>query len=178
MEGSIVGIIGDRGAGKTLLLTSMLYHDWKAGKKIITNYKLQFGSTQRITYASFGEIAQLPEWIADAVIGMDELGEGADSREFFKKRNQNIGKLAMQIRKRRSTVVYTVQNFNYIDKRLRQQTDYLLVCYKHPDPNKVGARVTIVDPKTYQPIKKFDFDGNDFTELYDTYEIVTAEEDE
>ena len=75
----VVGIIGNRGAGKTCLLTSLLYIDSQLGNKIICNYSVKFPAT----YMTFSQVADLPESLKGATLGFDELGIGADSREFF-----------------------------------------------------------------------------------------------
>lgn len=168
----VVGIIGDRGAGKTCLLTSLLYIDYKLGNKIICNYGVKFPAT----YMSFSKVAELPESLMRATLGFDELGIGADSRQFFSKRNSSIGKLITQIRKRKCLLYYTVQRLNLIDKRIRQQTDNFILMEKTPKTGRFMMRM--INAATGELEYKSLFDGRNFFELYDTNEIIELEGDE
>lgn len=129
-----VGIVGDRGSGKTNILTAFLYDYAMAGIPVIANYNLNFDS---ITM-SFDDIRKIiqndPTKLSDIVIGLDELGRGADSYEFFKKDVQDITLLIQQIRKLHSKVIYSVQRFRTIAKRLRTQTDGFIMM-NDPDKN-------------------------------------------
>lgn len=114
-----IGIIGDRGSGKTNLMTKYLYDFSQEGYNVIANYSLHF----RAKFMTFTEIRAMPEEIEDCIIGMDELGIGADSYDFFAKDVKEITNLIAQIRKLHCRVYYTVQRFNMIARRLRLQTD-------------------------------------------------------
>lgn len=168
----VVGIIGNRGAGKTCLMTDLLYKDYKAGRKVIANYHLKFP----VVYMSFEKVATLPEELQDATLGFDELGIGADSRAFFSKRNSKISKLVTQIRKRKCLLYYTVQRFNLIDKRIREQTDYfILMEAKKAKGVFIGY---VLDGGTGDNIRRFVFYGHKAFGLYDTNEIIDFEEEE
>lgn len=169
----VIGIIGDRGAGKTCLMTGLLYIDYELGNKIICNYTVKFPAT----YMPFSKVAELPESLAGATLGFDELGIGADSRQFFAKRNNNIGKLITQIRKRKCLLYYTVQRLNLIDKRVRQQTDYFILMEKTPIAGKFVLR--LVNGNSGELEAKTEYDGAQFFNMYDTNEIIEFEgEDE
>lgn len=114
-----IGIIGERGSGKTNIMTKYLHDAMRDGDKVISNYSLKF--KHRIM--SFEELRQLGPEIQDCVIGMDELGVGADSYDFFSKESRKITSLIAQIRKRHCRVYYTVQRFSMVARRLRLQTD-------------------------------------------------------
>lgn len=168
----LIGIIGDRGAGKTCLMTALLYIDYANGHKIVANYHLNFPSK----YMTFEQVADLPPNIKNATLGFDELGIGADSREFFKKRNSGIGKLITQIRKRNCLLYYTVQRLNLIDKRVRQQTDKFILMEKTSTPGISILR--LLEGWNAEMIAKTTFDGRRFFDMYDTNEIIdTYEED-
>ncbi len=168
----VIGIIGNRGSGKTCLMTSLLYIDYNLQHKIIANYHLKFPCI----YMSFPQIAELPEEMTGATLGFDELGIGADSRQFFSKRNNNIGKLITQIRKRKCLLYYTVQRLNLIDKRIRQQTDRYILMEASPNPGRFIMRM--IDANNGDLIYKSVFDGRQFFQLYDTNEIIDLEEED
>ncbi len=167
----VVGIIGNRGAGKTCLLTSLLYIDSQLGNKVICNYSVKFPAT----YMTFSQVADLPESLKGATLGFDELGIGADSREFFSKRNSKIAKLITQIRKRKCLMYYTVQRLNLIDKRVRQQTDKYILMEKTPVNGIFILR--LLEGWNLEMTAKSTFDGRKFFDMYDTNEIIELEED-
>lgn len=166
----LIGIVGDRGAGKTCLMTALLYIDYANGHKIVANYHLNFP----FKYMSFQKVAELPPDIKNATLGFDELGIGADSREFFKKRNSGIGKLITQIRKRNCLMYYTVQRLNLIDKRIRQQTDKYILLEK--TANHGISVLRLLEGWNTEMLAKTTFDGRRFFDMYDTNEIIEAEE--
>lgn len=120
---SIYAIIGDRGAGKTALMTHLLFQDSEAGIPVVSNYRLYFHHT----YMSLKEIAELPESIQDSTIGIDEFQIGADSRSAMSKANMQLTKFVTQLRKRNCVLYFTTQRFNLIDKRIRDQVDYTMM---------------------------------------------------
>lgn len=161
----VIGIMGDRGTGKTCFLTCLLHTDYEEGRKIISNYRLEFP----VINMSFEQVTGLPEELQNATLGFDELGIGADSREFFSKTNKKLAKLITQIRKRNCILFYTVQRLNLIDKRLRQQTDYFFLIEK--------TRITghfLIHVMDYggDIVNKMVFDGRPYFDLYDTNEII------
>ena len=150
-------------------MTALLYLDYSLGHKIICNYKVNFDAK----YMSFEKVATLPKELEGATLGFDELGIGADSRNFFSKRNNNLGKLIMQLRKRKCLMYYTVQRLNLIDKRIRQQTDQLILMEKTPQKGKFLLRV--IESNTSLLISKSIFNGDKIWDLYDTNEIIELE---
>lgn len=120
-----VGIIGDQGSGKTAYLTAEGRDAYYKGHKIISNYKLA-----DIDYAlmPFTEIAKLGTKIYNSVILMDELGRGADSYDFFDTNPRKISLLVQELRKRGCILLYTVQRFHWIARRLRDITEGFVLC--------------------------------------------------
>ncbi len=172
-----VGIIGDRGSGKTNLMTKLLNLHYVAGENIIANYTLNFPSN----LMSFTEIAKLGPEIQDSYIGLDELSEGADSYQFFEKNVKRVYRLINQIRKRECRVYYTDQRLNKIAKRLRQQTDGFILM-KDLDKGKIGHSFDTCDSlfectflnDMLVVVKTSLFDGRDSQHLYNSKEIVTG----
>lgn len=109
-------------------------------------------------------------------MGFDELGVGADSREFFRKRNNDIGKLITQIRKRQCLFYYTVQRLNLVDKRIRQQTDKFILMEKTKEEGKFILRM--VDGSDHGLLFKTIFNGKPFFNMYDTNEIIELDDKE
>lgn len=166
---SIIAIMGDRGAGKTCFLTHLLTEDYESGRKIISNYHLNFDHE----YMTLNQISELPESIKDATVAIDELHIGADSRRALSNSNMGITKLATQLRKRGCVLYYTTQRFNLIDKRLRDQTDLVVAIEPGKVPNTFDA--TIMDRWTGETMGRKLLHGPDCWDLYDTNEIIDVE---
>ncbi|MBW8035459.1 MAG: hypothetical protein FVQ79_07465 [Planctomycetes bacterium] len=172
-----VGIIGDRGSGKTNLMTKLLYLHHLSGENIIANYTLHFPAN----LMSFTEVAKLGPEIQSAYIGLDELSEGADSYEFFEKNVRRVTRLISQIRKRECRVYYTDQRLNKIAKRLRQQTDGFILM-RDLDKGKAGHNFDNCESvfectfltDTLAVVKTVLFNGKDSQHLYNSKEIITG----
>jgi len=163
--------MGDRGAGKTCLLTFLLKLDYDRSRKIISNYHLQFD----FNYMTLTDISELPDEVQNATIGLDELQVGADSRRALSKANLGITKLATQLRKRVCILYYTTQRFNLVDKRMRDQTDYIITSEA---TGKEGIfKIKIMDRGTGDILKEKIFDGKPVFDLYDSWEIVDKGEE-
>lgn len=179
-----IGIIGDRGSGKTNLMTKYLYDFSLEGYDIVANYPVKF----KARYMPFSEIRKMPEEIEDTIIGMDELGIGADSYDFFSKDVKMITDLIAQIRKLHCRVYYTVQRFNMIARRLRLQTDGFIfmedldrmnmilpdgkVARTHREVCKGMFRAQFVDSEM-RPTRSVIFDGKPYWSKYNTDQRVT-----
>lgn len=180
------GIIGNPGSGKTTFMTAVLHSDHLEGEKIVANYALKFP----FTIMRFDEMAEMPANIKGATVGMDELGKGADSYQFFSGRATKLATLVSQSRKFHCTMYFTVQRFGLIAARLRALTDrfYLMQdlderiphckCTKLPctcgaDSYKCAMyfRVTTCD-ENERPIAHQLFNGNPYKSLFNTDEVI------
>lgn len=164
------------GSGKTNFMTAILKINLDSGREVAANYFVRF--KYRLT--SFEELAQLPEDIVDLDIGIDELGTGADSYEFFSNTPKKLGLLVTQLRKRHCRVWYTVQRFSFITKRLRIMTDGFILCEdldkseNHLAPGfdcNSLFKLTFYN-RDFKMVNSEIFDGRPYRDLYDTDEIV------
>ncbi len=178
-----VGVIGDQGSGKTNYVCSQLYQAHLAGRPIVANFTLEFP----FDLLPFNGLAALPETLQNAVIGMDELGRGADSYEFLEGQSKALGRLVTQLRKRNCIAYYTVQRFGLVAKRLRQQTSIFVLMHDldahipHGDPNQPETAENyhcegLFHIEFYTPelilLQKGTFDGRGTRHLYNTAEII------
>jgi hypothetical protein len=113
-------ITGYIGSGKTLLMTFLLNAYQKAGKKIISNYYLDFPHQS----ISFEQIQKMQ--LSNCVLGLDELTVWLDSRLSMTKQNRIISYFVLQTRKRDVDLLATTQDFGMLDLRLRRQTNYII----------------------------------------------------
>lgn len=175
MQYPIICVLGRRGSGKTLLMTAIAHDESKAGTKIFANYRL-FGIP--CTNITWEMLLDMPDWLHDGIILLDEIQMGADAYEIFKKGNKAITKLATQIRKRKLTMYYATQVFTMATKRLRQQTNYIIEVTATTVQGLSHVRVyDHMQEITGEIIREFDFDGRLYYNMYDTNEIIEGIEE-
>ena len=143
--GYITAFVGFMGAGKTLNQTRLLQKAHLVGLATYANYDTTFA------YRALSELQVLgpeepiksphdPRWfdgrpIADStpplestfrggVIAMDEFHFTLDSRDFA--RNASLSRDLVLLRKRGIALFYSVQYFEMIDRRVRDQTRFVL----------------------------------------------------
>lgn len=171
----VIGILGDRGSGKTCFLTWLLYRAYLDGHLIINNYTVEFDHVEM----PFKELAKLGPKLQDAWIGLDELGQGADAYDFLSKQSRALSDLVQQLRKRNCVLIWTTLRRYLITRRIRELTDYFFLMEdldKHnPGHTQYNClcnfRCTVMDAE-YRKVNSFDFDGSSIVHLYNSYQIV------
>lgn len=183
-------ILGDRGSGKTNLLTAILKDEWDTyQRKPIADYHLKFPHVY-MSFADFRKALQTDrELIRGRMIGFDEMSEGADSYEFFTKETKEITRFASQIRKLEAVCFYNDQRFGKVAKRLRDQTDKFMLMEDmdaHPweDPRihrkHCEGQFRVQRANEFgEPIGKPKvFDGKPYWNLYSTHEMIDGKSHE
>jgi len=177
MQYPIIGIVGRRGYGKTAFATAMALESFADGYKVIANYKLDIDHIEM----TLAELADLPDEVHDCVVIMDEFHMGADAYDFFTKRARSLTKFITQLRKRRVTFIYTTQYIQQIAKRIREQTDYIIMMRPVP-PSKSGIFDAFVRdphlPYVEQIINHIRADLREVFPFYDTSEIIDISKNE
>lgn len=177
VESPIVAIVGNKGSGKTLMMTYIGERaHFKENRKVYANYHLTEIPYQKFSY---DDLLNLPEEMEHAIILMDEIQMGADAYEFLSNKSKAITTLATQLRKRDLELYMTTQRFTFISKRLRDLTDliYTMTTYTDQNGNLVRGVAYVEqydrnDPFSDIPIKKFIFDGRNWFNHYDTTEVI------
>ena len=136
----LIAFEGDRGSGKTLTMTKMGYIKHLQGRKIISNYTVNYPHIKLISqwlkdYLDKG--VSNKESVTDCCILWDELPVYVDCRRSASKRNLLISYLVLQSRKRNVDIMYTTQSMDYVDKRFRKHTD-VIVSPRHMINPKIG----------------------------------------
>lgn len=175
----IIGIIGDRGSGKTALMTHLLKIDNEQfHRDVFSNYWLNFIPDEN--YITFEEMASLPDYLRNCSVGADEIHMWGDARKFLSAKNAGLTALITQIRKLGINLYYTTQRFRYVDNRLRDQSDYLIF----PEPVKPFMhngvliknlfRFTVQKVVTGEVVRVGYFDANRMfkEKWYDTNEVI------
>ena len=168
----VIGIIGDKGAGKTLLLAYLLYKDHLEGRDIISNFSLSFEHKQK----SFKELSKMPDYLRNATVGYDEFHMAVDSRRSTSNANIAFTTFLTQLRKRGCILIYTTQLFSTMDKRVRDQTDIIVTPI-----NNDGEYFTyqIMDRVTGETIKILTLNMKPIfdSKLFDTNEVILFDKD-
>lgn len=108
--------IGNLGSGKTL---SMVYHGYKEflkGRKIYSNFNLDF-EHEKLTFKMIKDYVKTSNQLKNCVLLLDELHILIDSRSSFK--NKLLTYFILQTRKRGVDLYGTTQFFGQVDVRLR-----------------------------------------------------------
>ena len=127
----IIGINGPRGGGKTLLLSYFGARLLTLGYNVWSNYKIEF-TTKDTHYAAkpidMNQLFAFSPDFCNGFIFLDEAQYLADSRRSTSNANRLLDAFAMQIRKRNLHFFYTAKFFEWIDNRIRLETDVLIQC--------------------------------------------------
>lgn len=193
VEYPVIAIVGKRGSGKTLLMTSLtvdMYFEqlekvkaYKEGRytlkkdepepkplKIFSNYPLY---KIPYTYITYKDVLDLPDYLQDGLVLFDEILVGADAYKPFNKSNEAINMFVSQMRKRRCTLMYTGQVFTQATKRLRLQTNYLYQCIAIGVRGYVNLQIFKIDP--FEQLRDQDLDLRAYFKYYDTNFVVHFE---
>lgn len=177
VEYPIIAFVGNRGGGKTLLMTAMAVDEFHKTKRMIfSNYTL-YGI--KYTYMPFEEMIANLETLHNCWLLIDEAHVGIDSYDFLSKSTQKVTQFVTQIRKRQITMLITTQRFGTIAKRFRQQVDYIVWCNR--TSMKGVSKYTMYDyeNKTENTVlweKVLDLRG--YFKYYNTNELVLIKEKE
>lgn len=168
----ITAIIGDRGAGKTCIMTALAEAYHKEGKRIFTNYHLFHIPYTKITLE---EMIKLPDHLNNSVVLIDEIHVWADAYDFMGKPARALATFATQLRKRKVNFYYTTQIFTQAPLRLRRQTNYFMAMQNTAKQGQFKTQ--IIDRFNSNTIvNEFYFDGRPFYDKYDTDEVIVVDE--
>jgi len=161
---AVVGIFGENGKGKTLLLTYLLYFFHRQGRKIFANCRLNFPH-EVITTKTLTKF----ENIQNCVVGFDEFEQIFDSHAGLSKAKRDSFYIMLEQRKREIDFFYTSQFIFMAHKTIREQTsDYIECNINNPiGKNSFGYHVVKANGSEFEFILQNPL--NTF-KLYDTRE--------
>jgi hypothetical protein len=176
IEYPIIAVIGQRGHGKSLLMTKFAKDYHLLGVTIFANYHLY---DIPYTYITLEQVAQFPEELHDCILFLDEMQEGVDAYEIFAKRSSKLNKLFTQLRKRHIQLIWATQHWKQIAPRLKRQTNYAKILERKEEfPKGVAIVYThkcdggMIE---WNPIKTELFDGRPYFNNYNTDEVIHAD---
>ncbi|MDO3651333.1 zonular occludens toxin domain-containing protein [Nocardia mangyaensis] len=166
----VIGFIGRMGSGKTLNMSKWVTLLGTAlDMPIWANYHLRGANY----FTKFQELADKK----NIIVAYDEIHVDFDSRDWDKKTRYQFTQWFTQMRKLGIIFVYATQRHNTLEKRIRENTDYLFWCTKINKAGTVMFREFILDAQlnsvetthintiiTYKPHLLYP--------LYDTREII------
>jgi len=164
----IIAITGSMGSGKTLLASALAYKYFSQGSNIYANYGLKFKHSPLM----MSDISDFSFDFSNALLVIDEIHLFMDSRQSATKTNRIISYFITQSRKRNLVLVYTTQQSNQVDKRLRNNTDYFIKCENLTPGAKKDMYIkwTITDMENNS--KKFVLIADPYFDIYDTHQII------
>lgn len=164
----IIGSIGNMGAGKTLSLVVMGYklNNRLKNPHIVSNFHTKITDQQINDPKQLDEVSQEKSGIQI----LDEIWAWADSRK--SQNNDLFNEMIINSRKRGWIILYSTQDLHMVDKRLRNNTDYVIMPehYSRTGKNDV-LKVRIVD-KYGDVVNQLKVNADKFYGIYDTSEEV------
>jgi len=147
----VVGAVGPRGSGKTLLLVLLSLIDMARGRQCNSNVKIKGAmrkqggkvidvESQDLTFV---QLVTMAEELRNATVSIDEINMLFDAMSFQSTGSKLFNAFMQQIRKRGNALYYTTQNFRWVDNRIRFQTDLLVQCmdmYHTPYGKEAGLQ--------------------------------------
>ena len=175
-ETGIIAIVGDVGTGKTLFSTILGFLNYLLFERdVLSNYVVKYPYKN----LNIEDIIKFKPKLQNKVILIDEMPVIMDSRRSQKKSNLILSYFFNQTRKRGVLLYYTSQGWKLVDIRLRNRTNYLVVC---TNPYKLGKSSNpdlfiveiykVIGGEIEQQIITFSYYGKPFYNLYDTYEVI------
>lgn len=180
----IVGLIGNLGEGKTIGMVFLikLLLDETHIHRVSSNFKLDYSDNYIDNPNELDKRSKRnKERGKTEIYALDEIWAWMNARESFD--NDTMVETMINIRKRLGIVFYTTQNLHQVDRILRNNTDYIIVCRyydsdKHPIDRDL-AELYIFN-NDLELVNKIRYRPQAFFGVYDTDEEIagSSEEDE
>lgn len=169
----IIGYIGNIGSGKTLSMVKRAYEQYKRGKKIYANFKLNF-PYEPLTMDKLMDMKNDNTDLKDSCVLIDEAHIYLDSRRSASKVNVVLSYFVLQSRKKSCDIYFTTQFIGQVDKRLRDPAHIYVLCKTRQINSTTHITLNILELRKVEgnETKLKAFVSNPYFELYDTNEIV------
>ena len=164
----IQGITGPEGGGKTLLMAYFgLLHKAYGGRLLtFPGFEVTDGKGKVISeQLDIDQWITMPPELRDALICIDEVQNFFNSRRHMSVMNYLFANLAAQRRHRNIGIMYTVQDWGWLDDRLRWLTHVLITCkdlYWSPWGKEQGLKRGELISASFWDVKGF-FTGTPWT---------------
>jgi len=172
----IIGVIGDRGSGKTLFMTREAFLNYCKSRYIYSNYHLKF---PKVLFKNLHK----PKLIDDEFLSnyrselfniclfLDEIYIYIDARASMTRANKIWSYFFNQTRKRGVDLYYSTQFFSQVDKRLRFNTEMFII---PKVVKKDGKQYIVINMYTRELklIRRYMFKAETYFNMYDTNEVI------
>jgi len=169
----IITYIGKMGSGKTISMVRQAHIYFLEGATIYSNIHLNF-PYKPLTYELLQMYANDEKLFVNAVFIIDEAYIFFDARESMSKKNKIIAQVVLQSRKKSIKFLISTQNFLQIDVRVRNMTDYVVLCKSIfvGDNHYVNLTYQFEDDYGTTQKRLYRYHANPYYELYNTNEVV------
>jgi len=173
----IIGVIGNRGTGKTLFMTLEAFNQYRKQKTIYSNYELTFPKIDKckkpilipddffLNYEKFN--------LTNVCLFFDEIYIYIDSRTSGSKSNRVMSYFFNQTRKTGVDLYYSTQFFSQVDKRLRFNTEVFVIPKAIKDKNKNLFILVEICNRDLKLLDKWLIRAKPIFNLYNTDEIIS-----
>lgn len=171
-EYPVIGVLADKGWGKTLLMRYLAsaYHD--TGLNVVANFDI-FDMEYR--KAGMKGAMNHVDMLTDCVLFFDEIYNDADAKKYFSDNNAAITNFIAQSRKLHTTFIFSLQLFFTVDKRIRGFTDFFY-CPKPYDGPGAKAGDLVIDVFDAKASMGNDFIKTIFLPLGKYYNLYNTDE--
>jgi len=169
----LFAVTGSLGAGKTLSMTFLLWHNWfSKRRKVYSNLHLF-----KIPYYLIDSIDKL-ELMEKGIVGMDELWFWVDAYTSRSKVNRLASNVLLKSRKKELTMLFTTQTLGQLTTRVRNVIDF--TAYPMLNPNETLCKLLIfrgTKGNAGSFMREILFRTELVFKMYDTREIVDMKEE-
>ncbi len=166
----IMGLFGDRGSGKSAVMTYYGIQDWKRGRRIIYYPETLGIKLPGAIGLSPLDLGVIPELLDGATILIDEIQELLSKYRTNSTLSLQLMSLFRQVRKRGANIIFTSNDPGAINRAVSDQTDMHATCQMLVDPRcyKLGwhrpgcqdtVRLRVKDTQGRHGLNKFRKDG-------------------
>jgi hypothetical protein len=183
MRVPIVIEIGEFGSGKTLygVYLGDRFIKENPDKTLFSNITLYDIPYVKIDMADLKK-KPFPDHIKNGLIIIDEIQEDSNAYDFMKSGVRNIVKFVSQIRKRGLQLIMITPRLDFIAKKLREITNYIVTLRDTSENGIVRGNWFTVNnySSNFKPVwlRSFKIDLSSYFDKYDTNEIVEESEGE
>jgi len=171
----IFGFWGVQRSGKTLMMTALGgFIAQLVPQPIYANYTVAIPGVEVIRFDNWKELKN----VYNAMILFDEVGTSIDSRNTKSTDQIEFTHLFAQMGKKGNTFMYTAQKLDTVEKRIRNNTDYLIRATRLWPGNDIMLKwedaqesFEIRQLVGYYYLK----DPTPIYKLYDSFEVITSQ---
>ncbi len=189
--GNLIGVIAPPGMGKSLFLTALANESFIEGRKVCSIHELNFdnrwaedgANLAQYTPITFDDVVNRSPVIEGADVFLDEIGEIADTYDFYQTWVRSLGKTVKQGRKDDARTFYSIVDYWILPPRIRRGTMTIFVPvdldwqeFDHSRKENFGRCKMhyLIEEygRAYTFRRQFLFDGEPYKNMYNTHQKI------